>query len=307
MKILITGGAGFIGSHVADACVAAGHSVAIVDNLSMGKKENLNPRATFYKLDIRDSALVEIFRKERFEAVFHLAAQMDVRKSVEDPIFDASVNILGTLNILEQCKASGVRKFIFASTGGAIYGEQEKFPADESHPLRPLSPYGITKLAVEKYLFYYREVFGLSSVALRFANIYGPRQNPHGEAGVVAIFTSKMLAGERPTINGDGKQSRDYTYVDDVVAANMFALGYDRSGTFNVGTGVEADVNALFAILNKATGGKCTSLHGPAKKGEQQRSVLDYALINKTFGWKPAVSLADGLVRTVEHFRKTRG
>lgn len=306
MNILVTGGAGFIGSHIADACIGAGHTVSIIDNLSMGKKENINPKASFHHCDIRDEKIRSIFEQGRFEVVFHLAAQMDVRKSVEDPIFDASVNILGTLNLLEQCKRFGVKKFIFASTGGAIYGEQDYFPADEAHPLRPLSPYGITKLAVEKYLFYYKEVFGLQFIALRFANIYGPRQNPHGEAGVVAIFTAKMLAGEQPVINGDGKQTRDYTYVDDVVKANMFALTYNHSGFFNVGTGIETDVNALFTILNNATGGRCKELHAEAKKGEQMRSVLDYSLIKTTFGWKPSVSLKEGLECTVEFFRNRK-
>ena len=306
MNILVTGGAGFIGSHIADACIGGGHAVSIIDNLSMGKKENINPKATFHQCDIRDEKIRSIFEQGRFEVVFHLAAQMDVRKSVEDPIFDASVNILGTLNLLEQCKKSGVKKFIFASTGGAIYGEQDYFPADEAHPLRPLSPYGITKLAVEKYLFYYKEVFGLQFIALRFANIYGPRQNPHGEAGVVAIFTAKMLAGQQPVINGDGKQTRDYTYVNDVVKANMFALAHNRSGFFNVGTGIETDVNTLFTILNHATGGRCKELHAEAKKGEQMRSVLDYSLIKTTFGWNPSVTLKEGLERTVEFFRNRK-
>ena len=306
MNILVTGGAGLIGSHIADACIGAGHAVSIIDNLSMGKKENINPKATFHHCDIRDEKIRSIFEQGRFEAVFHLAAQMDVRKSVEDPIFDASTNILGTLNLLEQCKKFGVKKFIFASTGGAIYGEQDYFPADEAHPLRPLSPYGITKLAVEKYLFYYKEVFGLQFIALRFANIYGPRQNPHGEAGVVAIFTAKMLAGQQSVINVDGKQTRDYTYVDDVVKANMFALTYNHSGFFNVGTGIETDVNALFTILNNATGGHCKELHAEAKKGEQMRSVLDYSLIKTTFGWKPSVTLKEGLERTVEFFRNRK-
>jgi len=307
VNIVVTGGAGFIGSHIVDACVDSGHAVSIIDDLSMGKKENINPKATFIHRDIRDEKIRDVFEKGRIDVIFHLAAQMDVRKSVEDPLFDASVNILGTINLLELCRKHGVKKFIFASTGGAIYGEQDYFPADESHALRPLSPYGIAKLAVEKYLFYYKQVHGLQFVSLRFANVYGPRQNPHGEAGVVAIFTSKMLSGQQPVINGEGKQTRDYTYVDDVVKANMFSLNYQHSGFFNVGTGIETDVNTLFAILKSETKSSCREEHGAAKQGEQMRSVLDYALISKTLGWKPSVSLRDGLQRTVAYFRDRQG
>jgi UDP-glucose 4-epimerase len=303
LKLLITGGAGFIASHVADAAIERGHSVIIVDDLSMGKMENVNPRAKFIKMDIRDQAMSSLFREEQFDVVMHHAAQMDVRKSVDDPQFDASVNIVGTINLLENARTFGVKKFTFASTGGAIYGEQDYFPADEEHPLRPLSPYGIAKLAVEKYLFYYNAVFGLQYVALRYANIYGPRQNPHGEAGVIAIFASKMFAGEQPVINGDGKQTRDYTYVGDVVRANMFALEYQKSGIFNVGTGIETDVSQLFNYLKEFIGAKCVEQHAPAKKGEQFRSVLNYSKIKNILGWEPMVSLEDGLERTVQFFR----
>jgi UDP-glucose 4-epimerase len=228
MKILVTGGAGFIGSHVVDAYLELGHEVVVVDNLSSGSIENLNPKAKFYKMDIRDSDIEDLFKNEKPDIVNHHAAQMDVRKSVEDPIYDADVNIIGSLNLLQNCIRYGVKKFIFASTGGAIYGEQDYFPADEEHPTRPLSPYGVAKLTVEKYLYFYKEVHGLNYVVLRYANIYGPRQNPHGEAGVVAIFTSKMLKGEQPVINGDGFQTRDYTFVGDVVRANVLALNYDK-------------------------------------------------------------------------------
>jgi UDP-glucose 4-epimerase len=306
MKILVTGGAGFIGSHIADACIREGHDVVIIDDLSMGRKENLNHKATFIKADIRDESIRSVFTSGHFDIVIHHAAQMDVRKSVDDPIFDASVNILGTINLLEACVATGVKKFIFASTGGAIYGEQEYFPADEKHPVNPLSPYGITKLAVEKYLFYYHHTYGLQYVCLRYANVYGPRQNPHGEAGVVAIFTNKMLAGEQPVINGDGMQTRDYTYVDDVVRANMFALEYGKSGTFNVGTSIESTVNDLFTKISALVGNKTKETHGPAKKGEQQRSVLDFSLIKKTLGWIPSVTLDEGLRRTVDFFQMKR-
>ena len=303
MKILITGGAGFIASHIADACIREGYDVTIVDDLSVGKRENVNPNAAFYQIDIRDPKLKDVFANAKFDTVIHHAAQMDVRKSVDDPTFDASVNILGSINLLENSLRYGVGKFMFASTGGAIYGEQEYFPADERHPLRPLSPYGVAKLSVEKYLFYYEQVHGLRSISLRYANVYGPRQNPHGEAGVIAIFTDKMLKGEHPIINGDGTQTRDYTYIDDVVRANLFALRHQASAIFNVGTGLETDVNTLFRILNSLTGGGTKEMHAPAKKGEQRRSVLDYSLIAKTFGWKPTVALEEGLRRTVEFFR----
>jgi UDP-glucose 4-epimerase len=306
VKILITGAAGFIASHVADECVARGHAVTVVDDLSGGVMENVNPKAVFHKADIRDAAIAECFRAGKFDVVIHHAAQMDVRRSVDDPAFDASVNIVGTINLLENSLKTGVKKFIFASTGGAIYGEQDYFPADEAHPQRPLSPYGVSKLAVEKYLFYYGEVHGLASIALRYGNVYGPRQNPHGEAGVVAIFTTKMLAGGQPVINGEGLQTRDYVYVADVVRANMFALGYDRPGVFNVGTGVETDVNTLFRALREHTGSACREEHAPAKKGEQMRSVLDARLLNRTFGWSPETTVADGLRKTVEYFRSKR-
>ncbi len=303
MKILITGAAGFIGSHIADACIEAGHAVTIIDDLSMGKKENVNPKATFVQLDIRSKELPGLFERGKFDAVVHLAAQMDVRKSVEDPLFDASVNILGSVNLLEQSRKCGVKKFVFASTGGAIYGEQEKFPADETHPLRPISPYGISKLSIEKYLYYYHEVFGLQYVSLRFGNVYGPRQNPHGEAGVIAIFTSKMLAGEQPVINGDGKQTRDYVYVGDVVKAALFGIQHAGSGIFNVGTGIEADVNQLFGILRELTGSSCKEIHAPAKQGEQLRSVLDTRLLQTTGSWSASMPLKEGLRKTVEFFK----
>jgi UDP-glucose 4-epimerase len=303
VNILVTGAAGFIGSHLADALINEGHAVSIIDDLSMGKKENINPKAAFYQLDIRSEQLNGLFAEKKFDVVMHQAAQMDVRKSVADPLFDASVNILGTLNLLENSRIHGVKKFMFASTGGAIYGEQEYFPADEQHPTRPLSPYGIAKLAVEKYLFYFSEVHGLPYISLRYGNVYGPRQNPHGEAGVIAIFLAKMLAGEQPVINGEGTQTRDYVYVGDVVKANLFALHYDTPATFNVGTGKETDVNELFTTLQRLTGSKCEKKHGPAKQGEQQRSVIDSSALQKTFGWRPSVGLQEGLQKTVEYFQ----
>jgi UDP-glucose 4-epimerase len=303
VNILVTGGAGFIGSHIADALIHNGHSVVVLDDLSMGKREYVNPKTQFVLLDIRSEKIKEIFLHHRFDVVIHQAAQMDVRKSVEDPLFDASTNILGTVNLLEGCRATGVKKFIFASTGGAIYGEQTCFPADEQHPTRPVSPYGITKLSAEKYLFYYQQAHGLQYVSLRYANVYGPRQNPHGEAGVVAIFTGKMLSDGQPLINGDGTQTRDYIYVDDIVKANLLALNYKQSAIFNVGTGIETNVNQLFLTLRKLTGSQCREKYGPAKNGEQQRSVIDSSSLYKAFNWKPSIALRDGLRRTVDSMR----
>ncbi|MBI3587229.1 MAG: NAD-dependent epimerase/dehydratase family protein [Ignavibacteriales bacterium] len=304
MNILVTGGAGFIGSHVVDAYIADGHNVVVVDDLSAGFKENVNPRAEFYKLDIRSEELEQIFRKHTIEVVNHHAAQMDVRKSVADPKFDANLNIIGGLNVFEAGRRCGVRKFIFSSTGGAIYGEQDYFPADEQHPLRPLSPYGITKLCTEKYLFYYKEVYGIDYVILRYANIYGPRQNSHGEAGVVAIFAEKMLHGDQPMINGDGKQTRDYTYVGDVVKANLLALHSSGSDIFNIGTGKETNVNEIFLKLRQYLNPSCVEKHSPAKQGEQLRSVISYKKIQTKLGWTPSVSLDEGIRMTAEFFKK---
>jgi UDP-glucose 4-epimerase len=304
LKILVTGGAGFIASHIVDAYVALGHEVVILDNLSTGRRQNINPGARFVEGDIRDGETVKrLFSEESFEVVNHHAAQMDVRRSVADPSYDASVNIMGALSLFEECLRHGVGKIIFASSGGAIYGEQEYFPADERHPTRPISPYGITKLTTEHYLFYYKAVHGLDSVCLRYANIYGPRQNPEGEAGVVAIFASRLLAGLQPVINGDGRQTRDYVYVGDVVRANVLALGFAGTDAFNVGTGLESDVNRLYHVLKRATGSSFDEKHGEAKMGEQMRSVLTHEKITRVLGWRPEVSLEEGLDRTVKHFK----
>jgi len=305
MNILLTGGAGFIGSHIADAYLAGGHRVTILDNLSTGRRPNVPAGAVLVEVDIRDQdAVRRVFASSRFDLVNHHAAQMDVRKSVADPLYDASVNILGVLTLLQECVQTGVQRVVFASSGGAVYGEQEAFPADESHATRPISPYGVAKLTTEQYLFYYHAVFGLDAVCLRYANVFGPRQNPEGEAGVVAIFSRKLLAGQEPVINGDGKQTRDYVFVSDVVRANMLAS--DRTGfqVFNIGTGRETDVNQIFHGIREAVGSACPERHGGAKKGEQRRSVLSSSRIQKTLGWKPAVTLEDGLRRTVEYFRQ---
>ncbi len=304
MKILVTGGAGFIGSHIVDAYINEGHAVVVVDDLSSGRQENLHPKAVFYRLDIRDPKIEQVFRDHAIDVVNHHAAQMDVRRSVADPLFDAGVNVIGGLNLFEGARKHGVGKYIFSSTGGAIYGEQDYFPADEEHPTRPLSPYGISKLCTEKYLFFYRETYGTQFVVLRYANVYGPRQNPHGEAGVVAIFAAKLLKGEQPLINGDGKQTRDYTYVGDVVRANVLALRAKSSDTFNVGTGVETDVNVLFRKLADVLNPSAPENHGPAKPGEQKRSVISFKKIQRELGWSPTIPLEEGLRLTAEHFRK---
>ncbi len=303
MRILITGGAGFIASHIQDQYLAAGHEVAVLDNLATGQKANLSPKTRFYELDIRDPGVDRVFAEFKPEAISLHAAQMDVRRSVDDPVYDCQVNGLGMLNLLEAARRHGVKKAIFASTGGAIYGEQEVFPAGESHPTQPASPYGITKLLGEKYLHFYQETYGIESVALRYANVYGPRQNPHGEAGVVAIFALKLLKGEVPTINGDGLQTRDYVFVEDVVRANLLALKPSVRGIYNVGTGIETDVVQVFQGLAQVAGVEAAPKHGPAKAGEQKRSVISAAKIGQELGWKPQIPLAEGLKRTVEYFR----
>lgn len=303
MRVLVTGGAGFIGSHIVDRLIQEGHKVSIIDNLSTGKTENLNREAEFYKLDIENPRIEKVLKKEKPELVCHLAAQMDVRRSVADPAFDAKTNIIGMINLLEYAVRNGARKVIFSSTGGAIYGEGGPYPTAEDHPAQPVSPYGISKLTGEHYLFYYQVMYGLNYTALRFANIYGPRQDPFGEAGVVAIFTKKMLKNDQPLINGNGMQTRDYVYVEDVVNAVMLAIENNVNDTFNVGTGVETTVNDLFRLLVELTGSNVREMHGPAKKGEQMRSCLSFDKIKKTMEWEPSVPLRTGLANTVEFFR----
>ena len=303
MRILVTGGAGFIGSHVAEAYVQAGHEVFVVDNLSTGKRENLSAQARFVEADIQDLAVRQLIVQEKIEVISHHAAQMDVRRSVADPLYDARVNILGMLNVLEGAREARVKKFLFASSGGAIYGEQEAFPAAEEHPTAPVSPYGVSKRAGEHYLYFYRVEYGLPFVALRYANVYGPRQDPHGEAGVVAIFTQRLLAGEQPLINGDGAQTRDYVFVGDVAQANLAALQVDYDGPLNIGTARETTVNQLFTILCNLTGSSALEEHGPAKSGEQRRSVLAWSRAAQVLGWRPTVELENGLRQTVAYFR----
>ncbi|MEO8047196.1 MAG: NAD-dependent epimerase/dehydratase family protein [Nitrospirota bacterium] len=307
MKVLVTGGAGFIGSHLVDRLIQEGHEVVVVDNLSTGKRRNLNRAARLVKLDIQSWRLERVFRNERPHMVMHLAAQMDVRKSVEDPMFDAQVNVLGTLNVLQQSIKHGVRKVVFSSSGGAIYGEQEIYPAAESHVTRPLSPYGVSKLCGEQYLSYYQRVNGLQIVSLRYANVYGPRQDPEGEAGVVAIFIQKLLNNEQAIVNGNGRQTRDFVYVEDVVEANLAAMGQDIQGTYNVGTGEETSVNDLLGILVRHTNSTCKEVHGPAKGGEQARSVIDSGKLRQELSWESGTELSEGLKRTVDYFRERMG
>ncbi len=303
MKILVTGGAGFIGSNVADGLIAEGYEVVIVDDLSNGRRENVSGKTKFYKVDIRDKELEDVFKSERPDMVIHNAAQLSVRVSVEEPLTDADINIMGGLNLIDTSNRYGVKKIIFASSGGTVYGEQKVFPADESHSLGPISPYGVAKLATEHYLYYFSKVYGLDYIALRYANIYGPRQDPHGEAGVVAIFSQKMLAGKAPLINGDGLQTRDYTYIGDVVRVNIAAIKSDFVGPVNIGTGVETDVATIFNVLKKASGSDIEEKHGPAKTGEQMRSVLDNSLAKKVLGWEPEISIEEGLKLTYKWFK----
>jgi UDP-glucose 4-epimerase len=304
MKILVTGGAGFIGSHIVDRLIQEGYGVVVADNLVTGKRRNVNRAAKFYRTDIRSWWLERVFRRERPAIVCHHAAQMDVRRSVQDPMFDADTNILGTLNVLRNAIKYGVRKFIFASSGGAVYGEPEKLPVSESHPVRPGSPYGISKAVGDEYLRYFRDADGLEYVSLRYANVYGPRQDPYGEAGVVAIFTQKMLLGEQPIINGNGRQTRDFVYVDDVVEANMAALNKEAHGIYNVGTGKETTINELFSLLAGLINPSVREVHGPAKKGEQSRIALDSSRLHRELDWEAKVSLKDGLARTVDYYRQ---
>ena len=302
-KILITGGAGFIGSHLADELIKKGYEVVVVDNLSTGSKSNLNGKVKFYKIDVQDKKMSNVFLKEKPDIVFHFAAQIDVRKSVESPSEDAKINILGSLNILENCNKFKVKKIIFSSTGGAIYGDANIVPTPESYVEYPMSPYGIAKLATEKYLNYYNKNFRISFTALRFANVYGPRQNSKGEAGVIAIFCDKVFSKNQPIINGDGLQTRDFVYVLDVVGAAVMAMQTEKNGIFNVGTSKETNINDIFSIIKKESGSDFKEIHGPAQKGEQQRSCLNYSKIKAELNWEPKISLEEGLKKTVNWFK----
>ncbi len=301
--ICVTGGAGFIGSHVADGLVAAGHRVLIVDDLSSGRKENVPGGARLEVLDVRSPEAARLLVNEGVEVLVHHAAQMDVRRSVADPRFDADVNLGGLLNLLEAGRGGALRQVVFASTGGAIYGDQEAYPAPEDHPVQPLSPYGVAKLASERYLYFYHRQYGLDAICLRYANVYGPRQNPHGEAGVVAIFLHRLLDGSQPRINGDGRQTRDYVYVGDVVRANLAALGRPGFAIYNVGTGVETDVNELYEQIRSALGSDVAAVRGPAQPGEQLRSSISSHRLETELGVCPDTPLPEGIQRTADWFR----
>jgi UDP-glucose 4-epimerase len=305
VKVLVTGGAGFVGSHVVDQLVAAGHRVAVVDNLTTGSGRWLPPGATLHALDLRSPALGDVVRGERPDAVIHLAAQASVPRSVTDPVLDASVNLLGGLGALVCATRAGVRRFVYASSGGAAYADSASLPAAEDAPVAPKSPYGASKAAFETYLDVWSGLHGVSTLSVRLANVYGPRQDPGGEAGVVAIFCRRLLSGEAPVINGDGEQTRDYVYVED--AARAFVAAVERpdvGGRANVGTGVETSVNALYRALTRAAGRRVEARHGPARPGEQRRSCLDPGRARTLLGWAPGVGLEEGLARTWDFFAK---
>jgi UDP-glucose 4-epimerase len=307
MRILVTGGAGFIGSNVADRFLALGHDVAVLDNLSTGRRENLDPLVRLYEADLIDPEAVEkVVADFRPEIVDHHAAQIDVRYSVEHPAFDARTNILGGIGLLEACVRHGVRKVIYASTGGALYGEGRQLPATEDHPAHPESPYGVSKLTVEHYVYCFRLLHRLDATVLRYPNVYGPRQNPHGEAGVNAIFIGLMCEGKAPTIFGDGEQVRDYLYVDDVVAANELALSKGSGETVNLGWGRGVSVNDIVRHLKSILGFAGDAVHAAARAGEVQRIYLDAARAKAVLGWTPKVPFEEGLRRTVEWYRVER-
>jgi UDP-glucose 4-epimerase len=304
MNILVTGGAGFIGSHIVDAYLKLGHRVIILDNLSTGKKENIAPEAKFYEMDLLDPDVGKILKDEKIEVINHHAAQISVTHSVSHPEEDATTNILGSIKLLEAAKSLELKKFIFASTGGAIYGLQDVFPADESHTCRPESPYAISKFSVENYLNFYRNTHGLSTTVLRYSNVYGPRQDPHGEAGVVAIFCQKLLSNSQSLIFGDGEQTRDFVAVQDVAQANVLALNPSLTGLYNIGTGKETTVNELFQNIAQLAGNNASPQHEPARKGELQRSVIDPGKFQKNTGWRPEMPLNTGLEQTYEFFSR---
>jgi UDP-glucose 4-epimerase len=305
VKILVTGGAGFIGSHVVDTFIANGHDVVIVDDLSTGRRSNINPAATFYQIDIRSEELAEVFEKEKPQIVDHHAAQMDVRRSVDDPLFDADVNVLGSIKLIELARQHAVERFIYISTGGAVYGEPEYLPCDEAHPINPICPYGASKHTVEHYLYMYHELYDLDYVVLRYPNVYGPRQDPHGEAGVVAIFTGLMLKGDQVVINGDGDQERDFVSVADCARANLLALTTENSNTiYNLGEGKGTTVNEVYEELKKITAYPLNAVHGPAKVGETRRIYLEASKAAQELDWRPSVGLAEGLTDTVEYFKE---
>jgi len=304
MNILVTGGAGFIGSHIVDRYIKEGHKVFIADNLSTGYSKNINHKAVFYKIDICSKNLENIFKEHKIEVINHHAAQVDLRLSFEKTDVDAKINIEGSINLFQLAVKYKVKKVILASTGGAIYGEQEYFPADEKHTTNPISPYGIAKLTAEKYLEFYHRFFGIDYVCLRYSNVYGPRQLPKGEAGVVAVFCRKILKSEQPIINGKGKNTRDFVFVNDVADANFKALSYKKSVIINIATGKETNINKIFRLINNFYGNRIKEKHGKEIKGEQKRSVLDNRLAKKLLNWTPKYDINDGIEETCRFFIK---
>lgn len=304
MKILVTGGAGFIGSNVVDAYVEAGHEVLVVDNLASGKTANINPRAKFYQMDIADPKLGGVFESFKPQLVNHHAAQISVPLSVDDPLADAHTNIVGVLNLLSNCRTHQVQKVIYVSSGGVVYGEPDHYPADETFPLQPASPYGISKYAGEMYLKFFAKQCGLKYVALRYSNVYGPRQIPHGEAGVVSIFIQALLARKTPTIFGDGKCVRDYVFVGDVVNANLLAVERGENIALNIGTGKPTNVNELYCQICEALGADVEAQYGPPRRGDLLANYLDASLAGRVLGWRPKVTLAEGIAQTAEYFKQ---
>lgn len=306
LRVLVTGGAGFIGSHLVDSLVESGHQVAVVDNLSTGRFDQVNRNAHLFEMDLVEPALMQVLEEVQPQVVIHHAAQIDVRRSVANPVEDAHTNILGSLNLLEASVRYGAQKFIFASSGGTIYGEPRHLPCSERHPLKPLSPYGSAKAAIEIYLHYYTQVHGLDCFTLRYGNVYGPRQDPFGEAGVVSIFTQTLLDNRIPTIYGSGEQQRDFVYISDVIDANLACLNSKKPGAYNIGTGVGTSINRMFFLLRELTNSEVTPRYGPMRTGELDRIVLDSSRARHTIGWTPQVSLETGLAKTVEYFRGPR-
>ena len=305
-RVVVTGGAGFIGSHITDMLVEKGYEVLVIDDLSSGKKENINPKAKFTQVDIASPALLPVLKKFLPHYIIHEAAQISVSRSVRLPLEDARINITGALNLLDCAARNKVKKFIFASSGGTVYGGRAKCPANEFSPLDPDSPYGISKAVMEWYLRFYLTEYGLRYTALRYSNVYGPRQDPHGEAGVVAIFCRKLLSGETCVINGDGKYIRDYVYCKDVARANLLALKSAATGGFNIGTGIATDVNQLYSKINKVLGVKTKPKYGSHRAGDIRKSLLDWRKSKKVLGWRPLTCLDDGISETVEYFKSER-
>jgi len=304
MKIMVTGGAGFIGSHVTDMMIEAGHEVIVVDDLSTGRLSNLNPHATFYAVDIRSSEMERVFAQEKPEVICHHAAQMDVRRSMDDPLFDADINIIGSIKLAQLAIRHGTRKFIHISSGGAAYGEPEYLPCDEDHPIKPLCHYGASKYTFELYLQVFNANYNLDYSVIRYPNVYGPRQDPHGEAGVIAIFTGRMLRGEEDTINGSGEQVRDYVYVTDCARSNLLLLEQGSGHVYNLGYGLGTTVNEIFEQLKNITRYTKPALYGPAKVGETFKIYLNAGRAERELGWRPIIPLEEGLKRTVDYFKE---